>query len=51
MNESVVESSLNVAHSEDVLSVLSWSGLWRSVVDDLFLLLLSGISSLLSFGL
>ena len=51
MNESVVESSLDVAHSEDVLSVLSWSGLWRSVVDDLLLLLLSGISSLLSFGL
>jgi hypothetical protein len=46
VNESVVESCFNVTHSEDVLSVLSWSGLWWSVVGD-FLFLLLDVGSLL----
>ena len=50
MNKSVVESSLDVAHSEDVLSGASWSGLWWSVVDNLLFLLLDD-GSLLGFGL
>ena len=49
MNESVVESCLDVADSKDVLSVLAWSGLWWSVVDDFLFLLLGGV--LLTLGL
>ena len=50
MNESVVERSLDVAHTENVGGVLAWSGLGGTVVDDLLFLLL--FSSLLgSFGL
>ena len=51
MNESVVERSLNVADTEDVLSVLAGLGVGRTVVDRLLLLLLIGLSLLLSFGL
>ena len=46
VNESVVESSLDVADTEDVLLVVTWSGLWRSVVNN-FLFFLLGISALL----
>ena len=47
MNESVVERSLNVADTEDVLSVLAGLGVRRTVVDHLLLLLLIGLSLLL----
>ena len=47
VNESVVERSLNVANTEDVLRVLAGLGVGRTVVDHLLLLLLIGISLLL----
>ena len=50
MNESVVERSLNVADTEDVLSVLAGLGVGRTVVDDLLFLLIFG-SLLSSLGL
>ncbi len=50
MNESVVERSLDVAHTEDVGGGLTWGSVWWSVVGDLLLLLL-GISSLLALCL
>merc|ERR1712173_214635 len=50
VNESVVERSLNVADSEDVLRVLAGLGVGRAVVDHLLLLLLIGSSLLLCFG-
>ena len=46
MNESVVESCFDVAHTEDVLLVLHWVGAWWSVVNDLLFLLLVGGSLL-----
>ena len=42
VNESVVERSLDVADTEDVLSVLAGRGLGRAIVDDLLFLLLVG---------
>ena len=54
MNESVVERSLDVAHTEDVGGVLvaglAWLGVGGTIVDDLLLILL-GITLLLCFGL
>ena len=46
MNESVVESGLDVANSKDVLLVVAWGGLRRSVVNN-FLFFLLGFSALL----
>lgn len=42
VNESVVERSLDVANTEDVLGVLAGRGLGRAVVSDLLFLLLVG---------
>ena len=50
VNESVVERSLDVANTEDVLGVLAGGGLGRAVVSDLLFLLLVG-SLLCSFRL
>ena len=50
VNESVIERSLDVAHAEDVLSVLAWGGGGGSVIDDLLLFLDFG-SLLSSLGL
>ena len=49
MNESVVERSLDVAHTEDVLSVLAWLSRGGTVVGNL--LLLHNVSLLLVLGL
>ena len=50
MNESVIERSLDMADTEDVLSVLTRRGVGRTVVDDLLFLLIFG-SLLSSLGL
>jgi len=51
VNESVIERSLDVAHAEDVLSVLAWRRRGGSVVDDLLFLLLFGSLLISSLGL
>ena len=50
MNESVIERSLDMADTENVLSVLTRRGVGRTVVDDLLFLLIFG-SLLSSLGL